>query len=477
MKLTRRDFGMGAAALGLTLMADRASARMGKPKGVDVIVLGAGVSGLNAAWLLEQQGLKVLLLEGRQRVGGRVFTLLDQPGYPEMGFNSMGEGYGRGIDAATRAGVELENVVPRFHGGPPQELYLDGQRITREEWAGSPINPFPEHLKRSMPWEVTNKMVSQNNRLPDSGLWNDPANAKLDISLYSFLKAQGLSDAAINLVSLSPYYGTSAYDVSALMLEFNDGFIKSQIAAGPRVLAIKGGNIKLPNGMAKLLKGDILFGKDVVAIDNLTDKAEVRCADGSVYSAPRVISSLPLPTLRNIAIRPGLSGPQAMAVAELKYQPLSIAFLTVTEPFWEHDDTSPAMWTDDRMGVVMPQRFGADPKQITGLTVQARGHLAQHWDRLGKEDALTFVVQRLEALRPAAKGKVKGAHLHSWTAERFNMGAFSYFGPGQIAAFGATMAEPAGRIHFCGEHTAVGARGLEGALESSERVAIEILSL
>lgn len=477
MKLTRRDFGMGAAALGVTLMTQRASAQMARSRGFDVIVLGAGMSGLNAAWLLEQQGLKVLLLEGRQRVGGRVFTLMDQPGYPEMGFNSMGEGYGRGIDAAKRAGVELENVAQRFYGGPPQELYLDGKRITREQWATSPINPFPDRLKGLMPWEVTSKMVSENNRLPDFNLWNDPSNANLDISLYNFLKAQGLSDAAINLASLSPYYGTSAYDVSALMLEYNDGFIKGQMEAGPRVLAVKGGNIKLPNGMAKLLKGDILFGKEVVAIDNLTDKAEVRCADGSAYSAPRIICSLPFSTLRNIAIRPGLSGAQAMAVAELKYQPISIAFLTVTEPFWESDGTSPAMWTDDRMGVVMPQRFGADPKQITGLMVQARGHLAQYWDRLGKEEALAFVVQRLEALRPAARGKVKGAHLHSWTAERFNMGDISYFGPGQIAAFGATLAEPAGRLHFCGEHTAVGARGLEGALESSERVALEILSL
>ena len=81
---------------------------------LDVIVLGAGVAGLNAAWLLEQQGFKVVVLEGRNRVGGRVHTLLDQPGLPEMGFNSMGAGYGRGIDAAKRAGVELYDVAPRF---------------------------------------------------------------------------------------------------------------------------------------------------------------------------------------------------------------------------------------------------------------------------------------------------------------------------------------------------------------------------
>ena len=73
----------------------------------DVIVLGADASGLNAAWLLEQQGMQVLVLEGRKRVGGRVLTLFGQPGFPEMGFNSMAAGYRRGIDAAKRAGVEL----------------------------------------------------------------------------------------------------------------------------------------------------------------------------------------------------------------------------------------------------------------------------------------------------------------------------------------------------------------------------------
>nr|WP_221240521.1 NAD(P)/FAD-dependent oxidoreductase [Sphingobium boeckii] len=477
--MTRRDFAIGAAAIGLAASVGSGVARAAKPKALDAIVLGAGVSGLNAAWLLEQEGMKVLVLEGRQRVGGRVLTLMDQPGYPEMGFNSMGEGYGRGIDAAMRAGVELENISPRF-GGSSQELYLGGKRISKEEWARSPLNPFPDALKTAMPWEVVNRLVHQHNRLPDFNTWNDPANAALDISLHSFLKAQGLNDAAIRLAhDVSPYYGTSAYDVSALMLEFNDGFIAGQIAAGPRSLAVKGGNIKLPIGMAKLLKGDLLFGKEVVAIDSQTGMAEVRCADGSVYTAPRVICSLPFSTLRHIAITPGLSGSQALAVTTLRYNPITIAFLTFTEPFWESDGFAPGMFTDDHLGVVMPQRFGSDPANptaITGLTVQARGQLAYYWDAMGKDAALQYVVQRLEALRPAAKGKVKGAAIHSWASERFNMGDWCYFAPGQIAAFAAGMAAPAGRIHFCGEHTAVGARGLEGAFESSERVALEVMT-
>ncbi|MET0246393.1 MAG: FAD-dependent oxidoreductase [Sphingomonas sp.] len=468
---------MGMAATGAVLAAGSARVAIARDKPIDVIVLGAGVSGLNTAALLEKEGLKVLVLEGRQRVGGRVFTLLDQPGYPELGFNSMGEGYGRGLDAAKRAGVEMVDVGPRFYGGPQQEVWLGGKRLTREEWARSPLNPFPDALKGNLPGEVVGKLIAQHNRLADFSTWNDPANTALDISLNAFLKAQGLSDAAIRLANdLSPYYGQSSFDVAQLMMEFNDGFIKTQMAAGKRTLAVRGGNLNLPIGMAKLIKGDVLLGKEVVAIDSQAAGVEVRCLDGSVHRAGRVVCSLPFSTLRTISMTPGFSGAQAQAVQTLGYNALTIAFLTASEPFWLSDGLSPAMFTDDQLGTILPQRFGADPNQISGLMVQARGNLAAVWDAMGKEAALAHVVSRLETLRPAAKGKVKGAALFSWAQERFTLGQIAYFKPGQVTAFAKVMAAPLGRVHFCGEHTAEGARGLEGALESSERVALEVLT-
>ncbi|GAB7551232.1 hypothetical protein NRB_07290 [Novosphingobium sp. 11B] len=474
MECSRRTFTAGALMLGALALTDRAVAAPAKQ--ADVIILGAGISGLNAAWLLEQQGLKVIVLEARKRVGGRILSLLDQPGYPEMGFNSMGEGYGRGIDAAKRAGVELVDVAQRFFGGSPQQLFLDGKAISKAEWAASALNPFPAELKTAMPWEVVNRLVGAHNRLADFTLWTDPANAILDISVYDLLKSHGLSDAAIALANdTSPYYGQTAHDVSALMLEFNDGFIKSQLAAGPRALAVKGGNMRLPMAMARQIKGDLLLDREAVAIDVERDGVTVRCADGATFRAGRVISSLPLSTLRHVRITPRLTGPQFQAMATLAYQPITLAFLTVAAPFWEADGLSPAMWTDGALGVVLPQRFGADPTQVTGLVVQARGRLAEYWDGMGRDEALAHVVAHLEAIRPAAKGKLRGAALHSWGLERFNRGHLAYFGPGQIAAFAQDIGKSVGRLHFCGEHTAVGARGVEGALESSERAATEIL--
>ena len=476
--MSRRQFarGAGAGLVGAALASPLHAA--GKSSGFDTIVIGAGVSGLSAAWQLQEQGQRVLVLEGRKRVGGRVHTLFDLPGYPEMGFNSMGDGYGRALDWAQRTKLDLVDVAPPARYGKPRGLYLDGKHLTREQWAAAPFNPFPEAYRTSMPWEAAGQAIAKAKRLTDYTAWLDPSSRALDISVNAMLTSQGFSPEAIRLAyDVSPNYGTSSQDVSTLMLEFTDGWVATQMAAGVHSWAVRGGNERLPQAMAATLKGDILLDKEVVAIDSLKDIAEVHCADGSVYRASRVICSLPFSVLRNVKMTPAFSGSQARAVATLPYQPLSMVFLTASEPFWDTDGLGVGMWTDGIVGTVIPQRFGANIETVTGLTLQARGQLALKWDNIPSDQLLAGIVSTMEALRPAAKGKLTAHRYFSWGKEYFNAGDWAYFAPGQISDFVPTMAAPLGRIHFCGEHTATGARGLEAALESAERVAVEVLSL
>lgn len=160
----------------------------------------------------------------------------------------------------------------------------------------------------------------------------------------------------------------------------------------------------------------------------------------------------------------------------LPYQPISIAFLKVREKFWEKDGLPVSIWTDGPLGAVLAQRYGATEDEVTGLLVFARGNRAHSWDRLGRDGALAMVVAALERLRPAAKGQVAGAAYHSWAMDPFNAGDCAYFAPDQITAFARDMSAPVGPLHFCGEHTATANRGIEAALESSERVALEVIS-
>ena len=73
----------------------------------DVIVIGAGLSGLRAALDLQDLGFEVQVVEGRDRIGGRVYSLREVPGAPEAGGNGFGAGYGRCIDTAEKFGVPL----------------------------------------------------------------------------------------------------------------------------------------------------------------------------------------------------------------------------------------------------------------------------------------------------------------------------------------------------------------------------------
>jgi Monoamine oxidase len=73
----------------------------------EILIIGAGLSGLYAANLLEEEGYKVRILEADKRVGGRVLTQKGIPGYPESGGTAFGSGYARVIDTAHRFGINL----------------------------------------------------------------------------------------------------------------------------------------------------------------------------------------------------------------------------------------------------------------------------------------------------------------------------------------------------------------------------------
>ena len=75
-------------------------------------------------------------------------------------------------------------------------------------------------------------------------------------------------------------------------------------------------------------------------------------------------------------------------MASLRYQPLSIVFLTVKELYWEKDDLPISMLTDGFIGAVLTQRFGEAMQEVTGLSVFARGAPAQKWDKHAQDMVL-----------------------------------------------------------------------------------------
>jgi monoamine oxidase len=121
---------------------------------------------------------------------------------------------------------------------------------------------------------------------------------------------------------------------------------------------------------------------------------------------------------------------------------------------------------------VVAQRFGATDTEVTGLVAYGRGRLGLEWDRMGPQAATASVVGGIERLRPAARGRLRAVAYHSWAADPRAGGAWAVLGPGQVRLLPA-LAEPHGRVHFCGEHVSPTQRGMEAASESGILAAAE----
>jgi monoamine oxidase len=507
MTVSRRRFlgvsGSLLAASGLPSVAWTAAS--GEP---DVIVIGAGLSGLEAALTLEEAGLRVLVLEGRPKhIGGRIYTLFGVPGNPEVGGNTIANAYGRMIAASDKYGVPTVNLFPRLIGRGGQEMYIDGQHVPLKDWAGHPRNPFQDGMKQLPPWAWGDAMFREHMPFSELDRWFHPEYAEHDISVHEFLRRHGASEAAIELGfnTNAAYAAPTSHEVSLLMQAFADYWVNvnrggvmafsrtgaslgeaaqqpaqppAQAPGGapaPFIGSYAGGNQRLTNAMAARLKGDLLQGRRVTAIEQDDTGVTVRCKDGSRYRARAVVSSMPYSTLRHVRIHPAPPPVQAKAIATLGYIPITQFHLVPKRPFWEDDGLSPTMWTNGITGMILAQRFGKDPAEVTSLTVWARGLNAEYVDRMGPQEAGRAILEEIGRMRPAAKGQLEVAATHSWGLDPFAAGDWSIFRPGQVSEFARTMAAPHGRLFFCGEHTALGSRGMEAAMESAERVSLEVL--
>jgi len=116
-----------------------------------------------------------------------------------------------------------------------------------------------------------------------------------------------------------------------------------------------------------------------------------------------------------------------------------------------------------------------DAGEPTCYLVYVNGLQAQYLDTLTPEASDRFVQQELAKIRPASRGQLRALRIHSNQNDRFIRGSYAFWSPGMPMRLPQAMSAPHGRIHFAGEHTARAARGMEGAMESGERAALEVL--
>jgi monoamine oxidase len=432
-----------------------------------VIVGGAGLSGLAAAMLLEERGIRVTVLEARDRLGGKIVTMNGVPGLPEGGGPTIIEAYERLLRIAAAVGVRM---VPGPAFEPDMLLHVSGQSVKVQEWANSPANRTEGAERPIPPPLLLSYYTAQKLPLEDFSAWIAPRHAALDIPLDEYLRGLGASREALRLINVAP--NTNDIATTSALWALRDAQRRRDTKA-KTVLGAEGGNSRFIERMAASLKSEILKGKEIRAVTSLSDRVEVACADGSKFQADYCILTMPFSVLRDVVIDPPLEGPQKEAVAQLPHTAITKYFVVPKAPFWDEDGLPPTMWTDSIIERVFPMRD--DKGRIENFTVWVDGNSARKLDAMPRADQERLVLEELARMRPATRGRVEIAAMISWGNDPYARGAYEHYGVGHVTRFKPYMARPWKRIHFAGEHTAVTSPGMEGAIESAERAVDELL--
>jgi monoamine oxidase len=325
----------------------------------------------------------------------------------------------------------------------------------------------------------------------------------LDISFHQLLSQQGFSDSEISLIGHNSY-GNDIHTSSCLSMmqemyrgkwarekfapeSINPGgdskpygFTKFDRNNPMQSLAVisnvKEGMETLPMRMADYIGDEnVKLNKIAMAIDLKDNGVIVSTLDGSYYEADFIVSAIPFSTLRRIDIRPGLPPLQNEAVHFMPYGTTSRAHLVIKEPFWDEDDYNPSFYSDGAIKMFWSIDNHTGKGAHRGMMVMT-GDASARLDVMRPEEVPAFLLKELERIRPAAKGKVDIAAYKSWENDPLIRGVRHMFAPGQVMRFAKDMAKPYKRMHFAGEHTRNLDYGMESAMETGERAAMEILT-
>jgi monoamine oxidase len=466
MMPSRRTILAGAGA-SMVSMPAVAQTQRGPRRAAQVIVVGAGIAGLETALRLQTAGIDVLVVEGARRFGGRLNTLYDLPGQPNAGGVQIGASYTRLRARAAALGVVLipEPTTPRA-----SVINIGGRMIATRDWATSDANNFPSALKSMPPSGALFAAAGgPNNPLKTFDDWRGSLGLAADVSADQFLQTKGFDAQARRLIDVG-LNGNQLDTYSIVNVMRTLTLFGAERASGGVSSMVQGGSQKLAEAMAAALNRPPLMGQMVTEIVTERNSASVRLANGDRLRADAVVAATPFPTTRKMRIRAPLSPQTREAIATLPYTQIKQVFIEPETRFWENDGLPIDMWTDGPLERIFSVRNseGSD----TGLLciwLNGRGALGFEADKIGSQ---------LAALRPSSEGKVRIRHIQDWTETNpLAGGAYMHWAPGQIGRLAGKMGAPAGRLFFAGEHLGLVHTGMEAAFESAERAANAVQEL
>ena len=439
----------------------------------DVVVVGAGLAGLAAARDLEARGVSTVVLEARDRVGGR--TLNEPIGdgkVVEVGGQWIGPTQDRLAALAREVGVD---TFPTYSNGENLIEYRGSLRRYRGTIPN--INPVVlvdvERAQRKL-----NRMARA---VPLEAPWDAPRAGRLDgQTAASWMRRNVLTRGGRELLQLGieAVWAAQPEDVSLLHLLFyvhsagslerlfdtEDGAQQDRFVGGSQLVSLK---------VAEQLRGEVVRSAPVRRIASSNGGVEVS-ADDHIVSARRAIVAI-APTLAGrISYDPPVSGYRDQLTQRMPLGTVAKCMAVYDEPFWRADGLSGQATSD--LGPIKLTFDNSPPDGSPGVLLGfLEGRQAREMGRLPADQRRVAVVDCFRRFFGERAGRPERYIERLWAEEEWTRGCYGcHMPPGAWTAYGAALREPAGRVHWASAETATVWNGyMDGAVQSGERAAQE----
>jgi monoamine oxidase len=481
----RRLLGASAAAGLGTVMARVPGASAASPS-ADVVVVGAGFAGLTAALKLVRAGRSVIVLEARNRVGGRA---LNQP----IGGGEVSE---RG---ATFVGPTQNHILalakefqvakfPTFNVGDNVYVNSQGQRSTYSDTGPLGTAP-PDPLIVGELTQAVLRLDDMSTQVPVDAPWTSSQREEWDgQTLETWVRDNSSTQAFRDLVPVAtrPIFGAEPRDLSLLFVLFyiaasgdeqNPGTFERNFNTrdGAQMWRFLGGSQLLALKIAARLGQRVVLNSPVQRIVQGTAGVTVSTPGLEVH-AKRAIVAIPPTLAGRIEYKPRLTPDRDQLTQRLPQGTLIKVTAVYDKPFWR----------DAGLNGTAVSYTG--PANVTFDDSPRNASKGVIFGFVGGDEARRFMRQSKAARRAAVLANFttyfgsKAAHPSSyfesnWTTEVWTRGCpVAIAGPGTLLAYGPALRRPVGRIHWAGTETSTYWNGyMDGAVRSAERAAREVL--
>jgi len=493
--ITRRRFVAGAAAGGAALSLPAAAEATTKRtratsrslNAADVVVVGAGFAGLTAARRIAQAGKSVLVLEARDRVGGRVWNHDLGGGHvSERGGTFVGPTQDRVLALAKSVGV---GTFPTYDTG--QNVYIaDGQRITWSDRGPTGTAP-PDPLALPDLAVVVSKLDELSKSVPVSAPWKAANAAAWDgQTLETWIASQvAVTPRFRELlpVATRPIFGAEPRELSLLFVLFyvassgnaqhagtfernfdtRGGAQQSRFIGGSQTIALR---------VATQLSTRVVRSTPVRTITHASSGVAV-ISDRLTVKAKHVIVAIPPALAGRIDYEPILPFERDQLTQRYGQGTLTKVAAVYDRPFWRDQGLTGQAFSAS--GPVSATFDDSPPNGRPGVVFGfVGGDAARAYNALSPAARRAQVLDQFATFFGPRARSPKGFFETTWAAERWTRGCpVGIPAVGALYAYGARLRRPVGRIHWAGTETSDYWNGyMDGAVRSGERAATEVLA-